>query len=71
MKTKLFHGKYPIPASAKYVVDYVYENISGANFYFQIVRVSDDAILFANEEQSIVCREAWKIGIKYSDVAFI
>lgn len=71
MKTKLFHGKYPIPETAKYVVDYVCDNTSGANFYYQLVRVKDDAILFAYEKQELVCMEAWKQGIPYNEVAFI
>lgn len=71
MKTKLFHGKYSIPETAKYVVDYVYDNPSGSNSYYQMVRVSDDAILFAYETQELVCMEAWKQGIPYDQVAFI
>lgn len=33
---------------SKYYIDYVYDNPSGANFYHQLVRRSDGAILYAN-----------------------
>lgn len=33
---------------SKYYIDYIYNNPSGANFYFQLVRRSDEAILYAN-----------------------
>lgn len=71
METKLFHGKYPIPQTAEYVVDYVCDMPEGENFYYQLVRVKDDAILCSYKKQEMVCIEAWKIGIPYSKVAFI
>ena len=36
------------PAEAPYYIDYIYNNPSGENFYYQLVRKSDDAILYAN-----------------------
>ena len=71
MKTKLFHNKYPIPETAKFVVDYVYDNAGDMNYYYQLVRVEDDAILYAHKSQTTVCIEAWKQGIPFNQVAFI
>lgn len=48
---KLYQEKYPISDDAKYVVDYVYDNPSGENYYYQIVRLSDNAILYANPDK--------------------
>lgn len=36
---KLYDNKYPISDNAEYVVDYIYDNPSGANFYFQLIRL--------------------------------
>lgn len=72
METKLFKNKYPIPATAKYVIDYVYDNAPGEpNYYYQIVRVKDDAILYANADKNNVIAECWKRGIPYNETAFI
>lgn len=72
METKLFKNKYPIPATAKYVIDYVYDNAPGEpNYYYQIVRVKDDAILYANPDKNNVIAECWKRGIPYNETAFI
>ncbi len=72
MENKLFRGKYPIPMAAKYVIDYVYDNAPGEpNFYYQIVRIKDDAILYANADRNNVIMECWKMGIPYSETASI
>lgn len=54
---KLYQEKYPISDDAKYVVDYVYDNPSGENYYYQIVRLCDNAILYANPDKKCI-REA-------------
>lgn len=72
METKLYQNKYPIPATAKYVIDYVYDNAPGeSNFYYQIVRIKDDAILYANVDKNNIIAECWKRGIPYNETAFI
>ena len=71
-ETKLYQNKYPIPATAKYVIDYVYDNAPGEpNFYYQIVRIKDDAILYANADRNNVIMECWKRGIPYNETTFI
>lgn len=47
---KLYQNKYPVSDCAEYVIDYVYDNVNGMNFYYQIVRLSDNAILYANPD---------------------
>ena len=72
METKLYQNKYPIPATAKYVIDYVYDNAPGEpNFYYQIVRIKDDAILYANADKNNIIAQCWKRGIPYNETAFI
>ena len=38
-------------------------------FYFHIERISDGAILYANESQNNCFLECWKRGINYNEVA--
>lgn len=65
---KLYKGKYPIPDSIKYVVEYVYDG----NFYvYQLVRVSDDAVLCSFETLTLVYIECWKRGYDYEAVVLI
>lgn len=69
---KLFQNKYPISDNAKYVVDYVYDSPKGEpNFYYQLVRLKDNAILCAYYDKKDVIIEAWSMGIKKEEVAFI
>lgn len=68
---KLFQDKYPIHDNAEYVVDYVYNNPTGENFYFQLVRLSGNAILCAYRDQKDVMIHCWKVGIPREKVAFI
>ena len=42
----------------KYFIDYIYNQPSGENFYHQLVRTKDDAILFANRDLETVIRYA-------------
>ena len=68
---KLFNGKYPVKDTAKYVVDYVYDNPNGINYYYQIVRIKDNAILYANPDRNNIVMEAWKMGLKFDEVSFV
>lgn len=68
---KMYQGKYPISDTAEYVVDYVYDNPSGANYYYQLVRLSDNAILCAHKEKNDIIIHCWNVGIEKSKVAFI
>lgn len=67
---KLYHGKYPIEDKDEYVIDYVYsEQIE--TFYYQLVRIEDDAILCSAMSQDYIMLECWKRGIPYSKTAII
>lgn len=68
---KLYQGKYPIHDGAKYVCDYVYDNPSGTNYYYQLVRLSDNAILCAYERVNDIKLDCWRMGIAKAEVAFI
>lgn len=67
----LYKGKYPVPNHSLYVVDYVYDNISGENFYYQLVRLRDDAILCSNKSKIVIIEYCWRVGIPKNEVAFI
>ena len=56
---------------AHYVIDYVYDNPGGINFYHQLVRQSDNAILYANENLDNVFLRCWELGIKHNDVVVL
>lgn len=58
---KFYQNKYPISDSVEYVIDYVCNNPSGENSYFQLVRLSDNAILYAAEEQTDVVMYCWNV----------
>lgn len=60
---KLYQNKYPISDAAEYVIDYVYNNPSGENFYYQLVRLLDDAILCAYKDIKDVMLYAWRVNI--------
>lgn len=55
----------------KYEINYVcpIDPYGKQLFYFQIERVSDGAILYANESQANCFLECWKRGISYNEVA--
>ena len=56
---------------AHYVIDYIYDNPTGINFYHQLVRLSDDAILYANQNLGNVFLRCWELGIKQNDVVVL
>lgn len=68
---KFYQKKYPISDTAEYVVDYVYDNVEGENFYFQLVRLPDNAILCAHKDKNDIIAYCWKVGIAYNKVSFI
>lgn len=68
---KFYQNKYPVKGTAKYVVDYVYNNNGASNYYYQLVRLADNLILYANADRNNVCIYAWKTGIKFDEVSFI
>lgn len=68
---KFYQGKYPVSDNAEYVIDYVYDNPTGCNFYYQIVRLSDEAILYANPDIKNVKIRCWKLGIPANKVSLI
>ena len=55
----------------KYVIDYIYNSTSGINFYHQLVRRSDDAILYANEKLDNVFLRCWEMGIPQDEVVVL
>ena len=68
---ELYKGKYPIPNHSEYVIDYVCDNVGGENFYYQLVRLKDDAILCSYKSVISVKLYCWDIGIPKQKVAFI
>ena len=68
---KLYKGKYPIPNHSEYVIDYVCDDVSGENYYLQLVRLKDDAILCSYKSIISVKLYCWDIGIPKQKVAFI
>ena len=68
---ELYKGKYPIPNHSEYVIDYVCDNVSGENFYYQLVRLKDDAILCSYKSVISVKLYCWDVGIPKQKVAFI
>ena len=68
---KLYQKKYPVHDNAKYVVDYVYDGEGEFNYYYQLVRMKDGAILYANKDRNYVILDCWKRGLKFEEVAFI
>lgn len=57
--------------TTKYYVDYIYNQPSGANFYFQLVRTADDAILYANPNLDYVKIRCWELGINANEVTIL
>lgn len=52
----------------KYYIDYIYDNPNVSNSYYQLVRRSDNAILYANEKLYNVFYRCWELGITNNDV---
>jgi len=55
----------------KYVIDYIYNNTPGINYYHQLVRCSDSAILYANESLDNVFLRCWELGITRDEVVVL
>ena len=68
---KLYHNKYQIADTTKYVVDYVCENPVEYDNYSQIVKVADDAILFSSTDIVNIKAKLFEIGINKNEVSFI
>lgn len=69
---ELYKGKYPIPNHSEYVIDYVCDNVSGEYYYYyQLIRIKDDAILCSYKSVISVKLYCWDIGIQLQKVAFI
>ena len=56
---------------SKYYIEYIYNIPSGANFYFQLVRPSDEEILYANPNLDFVKIRCWELGISKDDVVIL
>ena len=54
-----------------YFIDYIYANTIGANFYYQLVRRTDGAILYANPKLENVQIECWKRCISVNEVEIL
>ena len=67
---KLYNNKYPISDNIEYVIDYVYNN-TGENYYFQLVRLCDETILYAAQDQTDVFVYCWEIGITKNIIGLI
>lgn len=59
------------PAETPYYIDYIYNNPSGENFYYQLVRRRDDAILYANPNLDFVKLRCWELGISKDDIVIL
>ena len=55
----------------KYFIDYIYNNTSGLNFYHQLVRRADGAILYANQSIDNVFIRCWEMGIQQNEVIIL
>lgn len=56
---------------SKYFIDYIYDNPSGHNFYHQLVRRKDNAILYDNPNLEFVFAYCFKAGINKDDVVVL
>ena len=58
---------------SKYVIDYVWPtDVYGhQSFYHQLVRIADNAIIYANSSLDCVELECWKRGICKQDVTIL
>jgi hypothetical protein len=56
---------------SKYYIDYVSKNTIGANFYYQLVRRSDEAILCANHRLENVFAHCFTKGIRAEDAIIL
>lgn len=55
-----------------YYIDYIYDRPKGEkNFYYQLVRKADNAILYAHEDLNEVLRHRVKLNIKKEDICIL
>ena len=57
--------------TTRYVIDYIYNNTSGINYYHQLVRRADNAILYANQSLDNVFIRCWELGIPCNEVVIL
>lgn len=57
--------------NSKYYIDYIYDNPTGTNFYHQLVRREDNAILYANPNLDNVFLYCFKVGISKNDIIIL
>lgn len=55
----------------KYTIDYIYDNPVGINFYHQLVRNSDNAILYANPTLDNVFLYCFHLGINKDEIIIL
>ena len=55
----------------KYYIDYIYDKHYGANYYYQLVRTKDDAILYANENLDYVKIRCRELGIPKEEIILL
>lgn len=60
-----------IIGDSKYYIDYIYNNPTCNNFYHQLVRRSDGAILYANPNLDYVFAHCFKIGINKDEIIIL
>lgn len=68
---KFYKNKYPISDNIEYVIDYVCDNPSGENYYYQLVRICDNAILYASRNIDDIIVQCWRVGITKKQVTII
>lgn len=55
-----------------YYIDYIYDRPNGEeNFYYQLVRKSDGAILFAHKDLKEVLSRRAELNIKKADICIL
>lgn len=55
-----------------YYIDYIYDRPKGEkNFYYQLVRKADNAILYAHEDLNEVLRRLAVLNIKKDDICIL
>ena len=67
---KLYQNKYPISDNIEYVIDYVC-NPSREDCYYQLVRLSDNAVLYASRNIDDIIVQCWRVGITKNQVTLI
>jgi hypothetical protein len=61
-----------IMKDSRYYIDYIYDHVTeSGNYYYQLVRRSDDAILYANRKLDLVFAHCFKMGIINDEVTIL